>query len=99
MSAIRDLDSIIQQMFDDVPGISYQHKLNNLANCNCCQRHQVNKPTVFTAWFETPCHDIQASHSCTCNCRHVARFICRQADDYTPPPITRHNTPISVIDI
>jgi len=95
----RDLHSILQQMFDDVPGNSYQDKLNHLANCNCCERHQLNKPTVFAAWHETPSHNTHATYTCVCNCRHLARFICRQADEYNQLPITRSNTPKSVLDI
>ena len=99
MSQIRNLNSIIQQTLDDVPGDSFQDKLNHLANCNCCQRHQVNKPTIFQVWYETPFHNDQSIHTCMCNCRHVARIICRQADGYNPPPIRRSNTPNSIIDI
>ncbi len=99
MPQVRDLGLILQQMLDDVPGASYQDKLNHLANCDCCERHQVNKPTVFAAWHETPFHNTQGTHPCMCNCRHVARFICRQADGYNPPPITRSNTPLSVLDM
>lgn len=99
MPQVRNLGSILQQMLDDVPGDSYQDKLNHLANCDCCERHQVNKPTVFSAWHETPFHFTQGTHPCMCNCRHVSRFICRQADGYNPPPITRTNTPTSILDM
>lgn len=98
MPQIRNLGSTIQQMLHDVPGLSYQDKLNHLSNCNCCLRHQVNKPTVFVPWHETPFHNNQITHLCTCNCRHVARFICRQAPGYTTRFITRKNTPVSIID-
>jgi len=97
MPQIRNLGSILQQMFDDTPGDSFQDKLNHLANCDCCERHQVNKPTVFAAWHETPRQHHQGTHPCMCNCRHVARFICRQAN-VTPPP-TRANSPVSVLDM
>ena len=99
MPQVRDLGLILQQTINDVPGVSYQDKLNHLANCDCCERHQVNKPTVFVAWHETPSHNTQGTHPCMCNCRHVARFICRQADGYNPPHITRSNTPLSVLDM
>ena len=99
MPQIRNLNSILQQMVDDVPGDSYQDKLNHLADCYCCDRHQVNKPYVFTAWHEIPFHFNQSIHPCMCNCRHVARLICRQADGYNSTVITRCNTPVSVIDI
>jgi hypothetical protein len=97
MSQIRYLNCI-QQILDNVPGDSLPDKLNHLSNCNCCQRHQVNKPTIFHVWYETPYHNDSSIHTCMCNCRHVARFICRQADGYNSPPI-RSNTPNSIIDI
>lgn len=98
MSQVRDLSTILFQTIDNVPGDSYQDKLNHLANCNCCERHQVNKPTVFAPWHETPFHNTQATYPCMCNCRHVARFICRQSTILPPPP-TRANSPISVLDM
>lgn len=91
------VDSLIENSFDSVPGASYSDKLNFLSNCNCCERHQINKPTLFAPWYETPFSNNNTTHTCTCNCRHIARFICRQADDYTPP-IIRTNTPNSIID-
>jgi len=85
--------------FDDVPGNTFQDKLNHLSNCHCCYRHQVNKPTVFQPWTEPMSYNnTQIVNPCTCNCRHVARFICRQANTYTPT-LTRTNSPVSIIDI
>ena len=89
----------IQDMIDNVPGNTFQDKLNHLANCNCCERHQVNKPTLFAPWNETPFNNNQSNYLCMCNCRQMARFICRQADGYNPPPITRNNSPVSVLDL
>ena len=94
----RDLGLIIQQMIDNVHGYSFQDKLNNLANCNCCERHQVNKPTVLELWHETPANNFHLDiYPCMCNCRHVSRFICRQINE-PPPPTTRVNSPTNVID-
>ena len=89
-----DINSIIQITIDNVPGHSYQDKLNHLANCHCCNRHQVNKPTVFQPWHETPFNNTLNIHPCMCNCRLISRFICRQAN-YTP--LSRTNSPNSVL--
>lgn len=97
MQQLHDPSQLLRSLFDHVPGSSYQDKLNHLANCNCCERHQINKPIVFEPWHDTPFHDIQATYPCMCNCRHVARFICRQANN-TPPPPTRINSPTSIVD-
>jgi len=96
MADIRDISYILQQTFNEVPGISYQDKLDYLFNCNCCIRHQVNKPFIFSPWHETPDNNQRYIHACACNCRHVARFICRQA--YNTPPVTRANSPNNVIE-
>ena len=46
--------TFIHNMIHDVPGISFQDKLNTLNNCFCCERHQINKPSLFIPWQETP---------------------------------------------
>ena len=89
--------NLIKQVIDDVPGDTYQDKLDHLSNCNCCKRHQINKPSVFTVWQETQFHNNQEVHSCICNCRHVARFICRQCYDYKTPTIIHSINPPSDI--
>ena len=97
MPQSRNLGLMIQQMIDNVDGYSYQDKLDNLANCNCCERHQINKPTLFVLWHDTPVNFHQDIYPCMCKCRHVARFICRHANEHPPPP-TRVNSPTNVID-
>lgn len=69
---------LVTQAINSVPGSTFQQKLYYLSQCNCCTRHQINKPTTFSIWHETPFSNINHA-SCRCNCRHVARFICRQA--------------------
>jgi len=87
---------LLRDLFDEVPGVTLQDKLNHFSNCDCCERHQVNKPTTFAPWHETPFHNQQMIYPCMCNCRHVARFICRQVNNPLPP--TRANSPNNVID-
>ena len=54
-----------------------QVKLNNLSQCNCCLRHQINKPSELKPWVE-----LHSTHNrdnpCQCDCRHRARWICRE---------------------
>ena len=51
--------------------------LNKFAECTCCERHQVNRPTIMK-YNSQPAranmHD--SEHRCTCCCRHAARWIC-----------------------
>ena len=53
-----------------------QVKLNHLVQCNCCSRHQTNKPSELKPWVELPCTN-NWDNPCRCNCRHKARWICR----------------------
>lgn len=62
---------------------SKQAQLDDLANCNCCERHQINKPKVFAPWIELPFHGTQNT-PCDCPCRHRSRFICRSHPLYVP---------------
>ena len=40
-------DSLMQ-----IPGKTFQDKLNTLNECKCCQRHQIGKPNNFIPWDE-----------------------------------------------
>ena len=93
------ISDVLQEEFHQIPGFTYQEKLNELANCQCCDRHNRNKPHMYQPYTEfgteseldAPPHEY---HDCGCKCRHLARFICRQypavyvcAND-EPPPTT-----------
>jgi hypothetical protein len=85
MTEQRDISILLTTSFNNVPGDTFQEKLDHLSNCNCCDRHQINKPLAFFAWCELPFNNLRNydnDNNCKCNCRHVARFICRQHDDY-----------------
>jgi hypothetical protein len=66
-------------LFDSVPGNNYEVKLNNLSSCNCCYRHSIYRPATFSPWRELPFSPRvhRDGVDCPCNCRHVARWICR----------------------
>ena len=72
-----------------IDGITWIEKLNTLNRCHCCKRHQINKPSSLINWVDTPFTNNQYNH-CLCNCRHLARHICRKI-------ISRPPTPTSVI--
>jgi len=80
------LMDLIQNKIDSVEGSNYQEKLNYLNNCNCCEKHKINRPSIFSAWVELPFHNDQTL-TCACDCRHMARFICRQHPDYCRPSV------------
>ena len=70
----------IMNLFDErcqeIKGDSWQDKIKTLNNCNCCNKHKLNKPKNLNVWHELPYHQYK-NLSCPCNCRHMARMICR----------------------
>lgn len=69
-------------------GKTWQERLDSVA-CNCCIRHQFNKPTVFAELGPdsprmTPPRSPSPvpGYACGCMCRQLARVICRQHPDY-----------------
>ncbi len=90
----------IMNLINSTPGNTYQQKLDNLALCNCCIRHRNNRPPFFIPWVELPYSNNNLNeNACNCNCRHIARFICRQHPGYNPPHISPYspNSPQSII--
>ena len=53
--------------------------LTELHYCDCCDKHQMDKPCIPVKWVsnKTPS---QTAISCICDCRHTARIICRMCD-------------------
>lgn len=53
--------------------------LTELHFCDCCERHQIDKPCLPNKWIEK---DMIWSdpNFCRCDCRHMARMICRMCD-------------------
>jgi len=56
--------------------------------CNCCSTHQINKPRELVPWIETPFPGPREQGvskapgaGCECDCRHRARFFCRDLRD------------------
>ena len=48
--------------------------------CDCCPRHQFDKPAIIQKLVEgvyVPTYP----HDCDCDCRHTARWICRYCTD------------------
>ena len=78
----------LQQAFLKTPGDSWQAKLDHCASCKCCTRHQTFRPRRLVPWTEDVTNrDIKIHYTgkkCECDCRHMARFICRQVDTKCP---------------
>lgn len=87
--------------FNQIYGLTWQDKLDYLALCKCCDRHQINKPAIFKTWIDnnTPTNFTFDNNRCYCKCRHLARYICRQTEEYPGigRPLKNPPTPKSVI--
>jgi hypothetical protein len=53
-----------------------QGKLNLLAGCSCCERHNEYKPGLWKPWKDGARKNGEINQ-CKCPCRHMARRICR----------------------
>jgi len=63
-----------------------QAALDTLKECDCCTTHQINKPFKLKLWTELhPTHNWD--NSCDCNCRHRARWICREMCGFVAAPV------------
>ena len=64
--------------------MSCQDKIDQHASCRCCITHGLNKPKIYAPWVETewpgprrPEEKAPTGGACQCDCRHQARFLCR----------------------
>ena len=64
------MEDILLTKFISVQGQTWQEKLDTLANCKCCTRHQKNKPTKKELWKELP-RTNNMNKFCDCSCRHI----------------------------
>lgn len=55
----------------------YERLIKELNECKCCERHQINKPTQLENWLEIEKEQFAQYYDCDCDCRHRARWICR----------------------
>ena len=84
---------LLNEAFLKIPGNTWQAKLNNCSSCRCCTRHQTKRPNRLVS-LTYDSSDMNVTQSidpmCNCNCRHMARFICRQVNaDGTFPECPR----------
>ena len=72
--------------YNVIDGDTPEEKLRTLLACNCCERHQINKPKTLEPWVECISNrhrgswKIEITTECLCDCRHLARILCRPCD-------------------
>ena len=57
--------------------VSKEEVVKTLGMCDCCERHQINRPKKLAPWVDTEFHDT-VIRNCPCHCRQFSRFICRE---------------------
>ena len=66
-------------------GKTNQANLDQLATCTCCIRHQMYKPIRYERWNDNMANPAprldEEDLECQCECRHIARMICRICDE------------------
>ena len=68
------------QLFSNHVNIELREKLVPVLNtCQCCDRHQVNRPVKYEPWVDTTFHNT-SDIDCECQCRHFSRIICRTCE-------------------
>jgi len=70
----------IEKLYDMSFNSSKQEMLNYLNECNCCLRHQNNKPYKCELVNEVKNNKKINKNKCECKCRHYARNICRNEE-------------------
>lgn len=88
--ANNSLSARLDAAFRSVPGNTWADKIVHLNKCDCCERHPKDKPKIFGPSIELPSRkhlrdDLDTVKQCPCNCRHLARQICRQHGVSLPP--------------
>ena len=53
--------------------------LTELYYCDCCNRHQIDKPCIPVKWRSKKIPTLSVI-TCPCDCRHTARMICMMCD-------------------
>ena len=71
----------------------YKHKFNIMVNkksynkhnlfrcfasCNCCERHNIDKPKILGLYTESKDSINYKIYECKCLCRHITRQMCRK---------------------
>ena len=51
--------------------------IKTMNSCNCCNRHQINKPSSLEEYVDYKYPTQDKNYQCKCNCRQIARHCCR----------------------
>lgn len=75
------VERVLHEAISKIPGSTLEEKLKFCSGCQCCPRHQKLRPKRLIPWIETEASiSFNKYNYCECDCRHLARFICRQVE-------------------
>jgi len=57
--------------------ISKEEVVKTFSQCDCCERHKINRPKKLAPFIDTVFHATFIAR-CKCHCRQFSRFICRE---------------------
>ena len=57
--------------------LSKEEVIQTFNNCDCCERHKINRPKKLAPWVDTTI-SYRQDVNCHCRCRQFSRFICRE---------------------
>ena len=57
--------------------ISKEEVVKTFNQCDCCERHKINRPKKLAPFVDTEFHATFRTR-CKCHCRQLSRFICRE---------------------
>ena len=78
-SPTQELDFFMSKLDLEDNKVKVFEVLTELHYCDCCYKHQIDKPCIPSKWSSEKVPTAQEL-SCMCDCRHTARMICRMCD-------------------
>jgi hypothetical protein len=65
----------IQDFLYEYSNETIEHMLRTFSRCYCCQRHNINKPTIYQKTVSIPSPSVFETHpeDCLCACRSLSR--------------------------
>lgn len=85
---LKSYDNTIFPSFDVVLRDNFSHEeisrlIEFYSYCDCCERHQVDKPEVFEKYkFKKAKYEKRMNKDCRCYCRHINRTMCAFIKDH-----------------
>lgn len=75
----------LKELYDSIKGDTIFEKFKTCSDCNCCERHQKNRPVcIYIPYRDSREVSGQDEQECTCTCRHSLRHLNRIYNSTVP---------------